>query len=232
MLPASDHTKIAVIVAGGMGTRMGADKPKQFLELQGKSILQRTTETFLNSYSDMRVILVLPQDHLEEGKKLLAGSPDRERILFAVGGETRFHSVRNGLEWVEGPSIVFIHDAVRCLLTVDLIRRCYDQAIRVGSAIPAIAATDSIRLVGDDSSVSVPRNKVRLIQTPQTFRSEVILSAYRAEYQEHFTDEASVVEFSGQPVHLIEGETHNLKITGPTDLITAEQYLRLFADPI
>lgn len=222
----SNPPKVAVIVAGGMGVRMGADKPKQFLELNGRPILLHTLETFLNSYADMQIVLVLPADHLEYGKNITADVFGKERIRFVTGGETRFHSVQNGLRTIDQSAIVLVHDAVRCLLSVALIRRCFEQACSLGSAIPVIPATDSIRLLEGDQCRALPRAQVRLVQTPQTFRSDILLPAYQAPYQTDFTDEASVVEHSGMPVHLIEGEERNRKITEPIDLIIAAEYLR------
>lgn len=223
---ASPLPKVAVIVAGGRGLRMKADTPKQFLELNGRPLLAYTLETFLQSYSDMQVVLVLPGDHLEAGEKIVQTLEGCARIRCTTGGETRFHSVQNGLRTITQPSIVFVHDAVRCLLTIALIRRCYEQALALGSAIPVIPATDSIRLVEGESSRALPRSQVRLVQTPQTFRSDILLPAYQTEYQTHFTDEASVVEYHGLPVHLIEGEERNRKITEPIDLLIAADYLR------
>ena len=222
----SQTSKIAVIVAGGVGVRMGADQPKQFLELDGKSILERTIETFLRSYADMQVILVLPQAHLEAGRESCQHVIGAERIRFTIGGETRFHSVQNGLQLIQEPAVVFVHDAVRCLLSISLIHRCFEQANRVGSAIPVIAATDSIRVMEGESSRSIPRSHVRLVQTPQTFRSELLLPAYDTDYRTEFTDEASVVEATGNAIHVIEGEPQNIKITSPMDLLVASEYLR------
>ncbi|MEY4892875.1 MAG: hypothetical protein RIQ34_1487 [Bacteroidota bacterium] len=224
-----DHSlrkKIAVVVAGGVGMRMGADRPKQFLALEGQSILNRTLETFLSSYLDLEVVLVLPDEHMDSGVQLVQGLPGSNRIRFVKGGETRFHSVQNGLATIDASSIIFVHDAVRCLLTIDLIHRCNDQALRQGSAIPAIVSKDSIRWLIDGKSKSIPRHQIRLIQTPQTFLSEVLLSAYQVKHHPDFTDEASVVEASGQPIYLINGEERNIKITHPDDLITAAQWLR------
>ena len=218
--------KIAVVVAGGIGMRMGADRPKQFLALEGRSILTRTLETFLSSYPDLQIVLVLPADHMDSGMEIAQGLVSSNRIRYVVGGETRFHSVQNGLSTIKESAVIFVHDAVRCLLTIDLIHRCYDQALRLGSAIPAIASKDSVRWVIDGKSRSIPRNEIRLIQTPQTFLSEVLLPAYQVNHHADFTDEASVVEASGHPVYLIEGEERNIKITHPDDLITAAQWLR------
>lgn len=226
---AMDHLsrkKIAVIVAGGVGLRMGADRPKQFLALDGAPILIRTVQTFLASYEALEVILVLPGDHLDQGMQLIQKLPGSHRLRFAVGGETRFHSVQNGLAAIHEPSVIFVHDAVRCLLSVDLIHRCYEQTIRLGSAIPAMESTDSIRLVSGHTSQAIARAQVRLIQTPQTFLSEWLLPAYQVAYRPEFTDEASVVEAAGHEVHLIQGEARNLKITQPDDLITAAQWLQ------
>ena len=225
-----DHSeniqKVAVVVAGGVGLRMGAAKPKQFLDLAGRPILVRTVETFLQSYPDMQVVVVLPADHIEEGKNILSVLAEKDRIQYVTGGETRFHSVQNGLQVIKKPAIIFVHDAVRCLITLDLIHRCYEGALTKGSAIPAIAATDSIRLVEEERSRSIPRNNVRLVQTPQTFRSEILIPAYQTPYRNEFTDEASVVEFFGETVHLVDGEIQNIKITGPLDILIAAEYLR------
>jgi 2-C-methyl-D-erythritol 4-phosphate cytidylyltransferase len=143
-----------------------------------------------------------------------------------AGGETRFHSVKNGLALVSEPSIVFVHDGVRCLVTADLIKRCYQQALEKGSAIPAVRATDSVRLIVSDSHQPADRDNVRIIQTPQTFQAQLLLSAFDRDYEEAFTDEATVVEAAGQKVWLIEGEYENIKITRPADLLVAETILR------
>ncbi|MFM7672126.1 MAG: 2-C-methyl-D-erythritol 4-phosphate cytidylyltransferase [Bacteroidota bacterium] len=228
--PASHSTvnraKVAVIVAGGQGLRMQSDRPKQFLELEGRPILLHTVETFLQSYSDMQVVLVLPQSHMEEGKKIISTLTGWERVRFALGGETRFHSVQNGLQQISGPAILFVHDAVRCLLSVQLIHRCYEQALALGSAIPVINATDSIRMIEGQQSRSLSRSNIRLVQTPQTFQSEILIPAYQTDYLTSFTDEASVVEHAGVPVHLVEGEEQNIKITRAIDLVIATAYLQ------
>ena len=205
---------------------MQADKPKQFLSLEGQSILERTIQTFLKSYEDLQLVLVLPADHLEEGRTMTQSLNEEGRIRYVVGGETRFQSVQNGLRTIQDTSIVFVHDAVRCLLSMDLIHRCHDQALQLGSAVPAIEATDSIRVVENELNRAIPRSQVRLIQTPQTFRSDILLPAYETSYQTSFTDEASVVEAAGGEVHLINGEMQNIKITSPLDLLVAAEYLK------
>jgi 2-C-methyl-D-erythritol 4-phosphate cytidylyltransferase len=217
--------KYAVIVAGGIGTRMGADKPKQFLLLKDKPILWHTLEQFLKAYNDLQIILVLPAEFLGIGIEILPSLKERERVQIITGGPTRFDSVKNGLSVIHRKGIVFVHDAVRCLVSVDLIHRCYEQAVEKGSAIPAVAATDSIRIVEGLSNVVADRTKVRIIQTPQTFQTELLMPAFERSFDPAFTDEATVVESAGTPVYLIEGEYSNIKITRPIDLIIAESIL-------
>jgi 2-C-methyl-D-erythritol 4-phosphate cytidylyltransferase len=217
--------KYAVIVAGGSGMRMGTMVPKQFLPLQGKPVLWYTLTAFLDAFPDLEIILVLPEAHLETGREILRSTHDPDRIWMAPGGETRFHSVRNGLSHIHQHSIVFVHDGVRCLLTPDLIRRCYHMAQEMGNAIPAITAVDSIRIETFDGNEFVDRNKIRIIQTPQTFYSDIVKAAFEQEYEESFTDEASVVERLGVKIHLIEGEPTNIKITHPIDVLIAEKIL-------
>lgn len=214
--------KIAIIVAAGTGSRMGSATPKQFLPIAGKSILYYTLQAFFQAFEDMQIILVLPEAYLAFGQKLIEELPERSRIQLTSGGTTRFKSVQNGLAFIKQPAIVFVHDGVRCLITPTLIRRCYTQALDSGSAIPAIAATDSLRTLNESGNQLLDRTKVRIIQTPQTFRSDILKKAFAQPYQEIFTDEASVVEADGASVALIEGETDNLKITRPVDLRLAE----------
>lgn len=214
--------KIAIIVAAGSGSRMGSATPKQFLSIAGKPILYYTLQAFFQAFEDMQIILVLPEAYLAFGQKLIEELPERSRIQLTSGGTTRFKSVQNGLAFIKEPAIVFVHDGVRCLITPTLIRRCYTQALDSGSAIPAIAATDSLRTLNESGNQLLDRTKVRIIQTPQTFRSDILKKAFAQPYQEIFTDEASVVEADGESVALIEGETDNLKITRAIDLRLAE----------
>lgn len=218
--------KFAVIVAGGIGSRMNQTMPKQFLLLNGKPIIYYTISTFLQAYVDVRIIIVIHKDFINEIEEITKDL-DTSRINIIEGGETRFHSVKNGLQLVEKDSIVFVHDAVRCLVSVNLIQRCYEHAIKNGNAIPVVTATDSIRLQNGDGSSSVERNKVKIVQTPQTFKSNMLLQAFEKEYQENFTDEATVVELNGNVIELIEGEFQNIKITRPSDLILASHYLEI-----
>jgi 2-C-methyl-D-erythritol 4-phosphate cytidylyltransferase len=217
--------KYAVIVAGGTGSRMGATKPKQFLLLKNKPILWHTLQQFLKAYDDLQIILVLPAEFIGLGIDILPQLMDRERVQIIAGGATRFDSVKNGLSVIHKKGIVFVHDAVRCLVSIDLIQRCYQQAVEKGNAIPAVAATDSIRMINGNSNVVADRNNVRIIQTPQTFQTDLLLPAFQVEYDPAFTDEATVLEASGASVYLIQGEYSNIKITRPVDLLIAESIL-------
>ena len=217
--------KYAVIVAGGSGLRMGADKPKQFLLLKEKPILWHTLQQFLKAFQDLKIILVLPAEFLGDGIAILPSLLDRERVQIIAGGATRFDSVKNGLSLIHKKGIVFVHDGVRCLVSVDLIQRCFFQALEKGSAVPAVAATDSIRMIEGENSHVADRNQVRIIQTPQTFRTELLLPAFQRDFEPLFTDEATVLEAAGKHIFLIDGEYSNIKITRPIDLLIAEKIL-------
>lgn len=218
--------KYAVIVAGGSGTRMGGTLPKQFLPLADKPLLYYTIRAFLDAYDDMQVIVVLPLDYIETGKEVIDAWFDHSRIQVCAGGETRFHSVQNGLQLVTQESIIFVHDAVRCLVSTELIHRCYEAALEKGTAIPVVPARDSIRILTDGDSSSIERERVVLVQTPQTFHSGILLPAYNIDHKEKFTDEASVVEAFGLKLHLVEGEETNIKVTTPSDMSICETLLK------
>ena len=218
--------KYAVIVAGGSGSRMNSNIPKQFLLIKNKPLLFYTIDVFLKTYDDLQVILVLPEEHLSKGQEIVDAFFDTSRISICPGGRTRFHSVKNGLQLINEDSIIFVHDGVRCLVTKDLIERCYKEAKRSGSAIPVITSKDSVRLVNGDAHIAVDRNTVKLVQTPQTFHSRILLTAFKIDYKDKFTDEAMVVEAFGIKVYLIEGEESNIKITTPADMFIAEQIIR------
>ena len=217
--------KFAIIVAGGSGTRMNSTLPKQFILLKGKPVLYYTINTFLQAYEDCNVILVLPENHLAYGKEIIDTYFNSGRIQVTAGGETRFHSVKNGLKLVNAESVVFVHDAVRCMISAKLIRNCYEAAVQFGAAVPVIASKDSVRLVTGDSNEALERNRVKLVQTPQTFFSSILLPAFEAEYSDAFTDEATVVEAGGHKIYLVEGEESNFKITLPVDLELAEKLM-------
>ena len=215
--------KYAIIAAGGSGQRMASTTPKQFLELNGKAILWYSVKAFIDAFDDIEIIVVVSPTFIEEARKICNGFAG---VSFIEGGASRFQSVKNGLAAVQESSIVFVHDAVRCLVTKDLLHRCYEQAGTNGSAIPSIAVNDSIRIIENGIHKVVDRNTIRIIQTPQTFRSEIILPAFKAKDNASFTDEATVVEAAGNEVHLIEGEQTNIKITRPVDLIIAEKLMQ------
>jgi 2-C-methyl-D-erythritol 4-phosphate cytidylyltransferase len=219
--------KFAIIVAAGSGTRMGSSTPKQFLLLKGKPVVWHTIHTFLGSFEDMEIILVIPQAHLDTGHSLLKLFPSTDRIRLVVGGETRFDSVKNGLALVEDPSIVFVHDGVRCLVSEQLIKNCYEETVRKGSAIPVIDSRDSVRLMNekDSGNEAVDRSRIKFLQTPQTFSSHLIVPAYGRPYNKKFTDESMVVEDFGVTPNLIAGEEFNIKITTPLDMIIAEKLM-------
>lgn len=217
--------KYAVIVAGGSGSRMNSAVPKQFLLLKNKPVLFYTLETFLNAYDDLKIILVLPEEHVATGQEIIDAWFDYKRIKIAVGGRTRFHSVQNGLQLIDEESIVMVHDAVRCLLSTALIHRCYAAALESGAAIPVIDCKDSVRFVSAHGNESLERANVKLVQTPQAFLSTILIPAYNIDYKEKFTDEATVVEAFGMKVQLVDGEEENIKITHPIDILCAEQIL-------
>jgi len=217
--------KYAVIVAGGAGTRMGGSIPKQFLEIEKKPILYYSIQVFLDAFEDINIILVLPPGFISAGKELIEKWFKKRSIQITTGGDTRFQSVRNGLSLIKSEAIIFVHDAVRCLVTKKLVQRCYNQAVKTGSAIPSIAVTDSVRLLSETGHETIDREKVVFIQTPQVFQSNILLSAFQTEFNGQFTDEASVVEAYGLNVTLVEGEADNIKITRPIDLIIAEKIL-------
>jgi 2-C-methyl-D-erythritol 4-phosphate cytidylyltransferase len=217
--------KYAVIVAGGSGLRMGTQVPKQFLLLHGKPVLWYTLDVFLRSYEDLDIILAAPEEHMETARTVAYATMAPERVRIVEGGRTRFQSVRNGLQPIREEAVIFVHDGVRCLLSTELVHSCYEQTVRLGSAIPVVDSKDSVRVVTGADSTAIDRSRVKLVQTPQTFLSSILLPAYGQEYRESFTDEASVVEASGGKVNLIAGEINNIKITTPIDLVIAEKLL-------
>ena len=218
--------KYAVIVAGGAGTRMNSTVPKQFLMLKGKPVLYYCIQAFLTAYGDCKIILVLPEEHIATGQEIIDAFFDYNRIQIAIGGRTRFHSVQSGLALIEEEdSVIFVHDAVRSLISIDLIKRCYDAVSEFGSAIPVIDCKDSVRVVSEDGNEVMDRNLIKLVQTPQAFHGKILLPAYRIDYKDKFTDEATVAEAFGLKVTLVQGDENNIKITNAVDLLIAESIL-------
>ena len=204
---------------------MGGTIPKQFLLVNNKPVLYYTLQSFLNAFADIQIILVLALDYIDMGQEIIDAYFDGDKIKVTGGGDTRFQSVKNGLQLIEGDAIIFVHDGVRCLLTENLIHRCYAEAMNSGTAIPVIASKDSVRVISEEGNDAIDRNKVMLVQTPQTFHSKILLAAFQIDYKEKFTDEATVVEAYGMKVALVEGEENNIKITNPVDLIIAEKII-------
>ncbi len=217
----SHPRKIAIIVAGGSGVRMGGAIHKQFLPLAGKPLLAHTLQAFADAYEDMEIILVLPVAHFGYAGDILQNFEAAPQVKVVAGGETRFHSVKNGLDQVSGDAVIFVHDGVRPLVTPALIRRCYEAALLHGSAIPVVPMKDSIRVVHETGNAAADRERYKMVQTPQTFTAAVLIPAFERPYNPLFTDEASVVEMAGHAIHLVAGDPENIKITQPHDLVIA-----------
>ena len=216
--------KYIIVVAGGKGLRMGGDIPKQFLPIKGKPVLMRTLEAFHAYDEQMELILVLPVDHQSYWKSLCEEYQFTLPYRLANGGETRFHSVQNGLALVEDESgVVGVHDGVRPFVAPSVIDACYTQAASGKAVVPVIDVVETVRhLVGEDESETVPRGDYKLVQTPQVFPVAMLKKAYQQPYTSHFTDDASVVEVMGEKVSLVSGNRENIKLTTPFDLKVAE----------
>ena len=219
--------KIALIVAAGNGSRMNSAVPKQFLFIKNKPVLFYTIKAFIDAYHDIEIILVLPEEHIGKGQEIIDGYFDNKKFKIAPGGRTRFHSVQNGLALIEDENaIIFVHDGVRCAVTTALIHRCYNEALKNGTAVPATACRDSVRMINDGGNKVLDRDKIKLVQTPQTFHSKILIPAFEIDFKDQFTDEATVVEAFGLKVNLVEGEEENIKITKPADLFVVEYLMQ------
>lgn len=235
--------KYCIIVAGGSGQRMRSALPKQFLLLDGRPVLMHTVGRFYSFDPSVEIIVVLPAAHQALWRRLVKEYSFAVRHVVAEGGDERFHSVKAGLGVmrasdhggvvgeslvpaentgnVPGESLVAIHDGVRPLVSHDTIWRCFADAEEYGNAVPFIEPADSVRLLSGDGSLPRPRSEVRLIQTPQVFRSSLIINAYDRPYDPSFTDDATVAEAAGAIIHLTHGNRENIKITTPEDLVVA-----------
>ncbi|HNP54408.1 MAG TPA: 2-C-methyl-D-erythritol 4-phosphate cytidylyltransferase, partial [Ferruginibacter sp.] len=200
--------------------------PKQFLLLQDKPVLYYSIRAFLDAFDTVQLILVLPEAHRATGEQIIHQYFPDHSIEIVNGGETRFHSVYNGLQAIPGNGIVLVHDAVRCLISTDLLQRCVQAVQDHGSAVPVIPVKDSLRQINGAHHQAVDRNQFRLVQTPQCFAVDKMKQAFEQPYREGFTDEASVLEAGGESVHLIEGEERNIKLTTPADLALASFFLQ------
>ena len=228
-----------IIVAGGKGLRMGSDIPKQFLPIGGKPVLMRTIERFREYSGDLQIILVLPKPQQDYWKELCKEYDFKVEYLLTNGGDTRFHSVQNGLALVpdDAEGVVGVHDGVRPFPSIEVIRRCYETARTTKAVIPVIPIVETVRQIlpsnqsnpntlSNPSSITVPRDQYRLVQTPQTFDIQLLKAANRQPYNDGFTDDASVVESYGQPITLVDGNRENIKITTPYDMVVAEAIIR------
>lgn len=216
----------ALIVAGGKGTRIKSKLPKQFLELKGKPILIHTLEAFYRYSENITVILVLPEDDFAIWNEICKKYNFTKPVILQKGGETRFQSVKNGLEKIEGNGLVAIHDGVRPLVSEDIIGASFRLAAVHQSAVAAVRLKESIRMTDQDNTKAMDRSRFRLIQTPQTFSIELIKQAYQLKEDPTMTDDASVVEKLGHTISLFEGSYENIKITTPEDLIVAEALMK------
>lgn len=215
----------AIIVAGGKGTRIKSALPKQFLELNGLPILIHTINAFQRYSKDITIILVLPEDDFKTWQSLCIKHNFTTSLILQKGGDTRFQSVKNGLERIDGDGLVAIHDGVRPLVSEDIIGASFRLAAVHKSAVAAVRLKESIRITDQDNTKAVDRSKYRLIQTPQTFEVGLIKNAYQIKDDPSLTDDASVAERSGLVISLFEGSYENIKITTPEDLIVAKALL-------
>ncbi|MGB4292045.1 MAG: 2-C-methyl-D-erythritol 4-phosphate cytidylyltransferase [Bacteroidales bacterium] len=215
----------ALIVAGGSGKRMGIDTPKQFLELAGKPVLMHTIERFRKFNSSIEIITVLPENQLRFWNELLKKYSFDIPHTLVKGGKHRFISVKNGLEFVNGPGLVAIHDGVRPLVSRETLKRCFEAAEKYGNAIPVISPSESIRIVTDEGTEPINRAKIKIVQTPQVFDIDTIKNAYKQDYDPCFLDDATVLEKTGVKINLVEGNRENIKITNPEDLFIAQTLL-------
>ena len=217
-----------IIVAGGSGSRMKSDIPKQFIPVNGLPVLMHTLKAFRNYSAEIKIILVLPESQFSFWNQLCQKHLFTIDYLLIAGGETRFHSVKNGLESIkEDYGLVAVHDGVRPIVSREIISESFLKAAEFGTAVVSVALKDSIRRVNENGdNISLDRATCRLIQTPQTFRLTWMKKAFNNAYQPSFTDCASVLEFEGYDIHLTEGSYENIKITTPEDLKWAEMYLK------
>ncbi|HBE39598.1 MAG TPA: 2-C-methyl-D-erythritol 4-phosphate cytidylyltransferase [Bacteroidales bacterium] len=217
--------RYALIVAGGTGERMKNDIPKQFIEVAGKPVLMHTIGKFKDFDESIEIIVVLPENQFGFWDEL------KKKYSFTVphaivkGGDSRFLSVKNGLEAIVEEGLVAIHDGVRPLVSIDTIRRCFETAERLGNAIPVIPVSESLRMVTGKGNEPVGRDCIKLVQTPQVFRTNLIKKAFLQEYLPEFTDDAMVIEKTGVKINLVDGNRENIKITNPEDLIIARGLL-------
>jgi 2-C-methyl-D-erythritol 4-phosphate cytidylyltransferase len=222
----SNFNKWVIITAGGSGLRMGTSTPKQFLTIGGKPLLAHTIDAFTNALPEVNIVLVLPSDKIEDWKEQSSAFTSAANCKIVTGGKTRFESVKNGLYAIDDSNaLIAVHDGVRPMISSELIHRVFEEAIMNGNAIPVIPVQESLRKIEGSTNTVADREAYRIVQTPQCFKADQLLPAFKKHDDETFTDEASVVEKSGYPIHLVEGEPMNIKITTPTDLERAAKFI-------
>lgn len=204
---------------------MNSPVPKQFLQLMGLPVLYHTIQRFIDYSNELNIVVVLPAGNPEATASLLRHFESVKNIKVVEGGETRFHSVQNGLRAIDTDGIVFIHDGVRPFVSIEVLERCYQGALKFGNAVPSIPLKDSIRFVQGNDNRSVSRSEYQAMQTPQTFRIADIQAAFKQAFTPAFTDEAAVFEQAGHTIRLVDGNDENIKITTPADLALANYLL-------
>ena len=218
-----DLQKYVIIVAGGVGKRMVSDIPKQFIELCGLPLMMHAINRFVEYDSTIRIVVVLPGPEIERWNDLCRKHNFYTEHTVVEGGYERFYSVKNGLKAITGQSFVAVHDGVRPLVSTETIKRCFDMAAQRGNAIPVIEPSESVRKTGSgDKNQTLNRDNIKLVQTPQVFRSDLLLRAYNSDYLPSYTDDATVVEQLGENINLVPGNIENIKITTQEDLIVAK----------
>ena len=214
--------KHVIIVAGGKGLRMSGEVPKQFIVFAGKPILMHAIEAFTRYDANINIVLVLPETQISFWQDLCEKYAFSQRYTIAKGGETRFHSVKNGLALIDGEGLLAIHDGVRPLVSRETIERCFVAAAEHRAVVPVVDCVDSIRQIVGTESIAVERTAFKLVQTPQVFDVRLLKNAYEQTFSPAFTDDASVVESFGSKIHLVEGNRENIKITTSFDLKMAD----------
>lgn len=214
--------KTIIVVAGGKGSRMNSETPKQFLTLANKPILIHAINRFVKFDPCIKIILVLPEEHIHVWEELSMEYKVSHVVDVVIGGETRYQSVQNGMKLIDSTDVVGVHDGVRPLVSNETIKRCFQIAYESGNAIPSLPVEETLRTVSENTSKWVNRDEFRTIQTPQCFRYEVLKDAYTQPFDPSFTDDASVVENLGVAIKLVDGNRENIKITRPEDLRLAE----------
>lgn len=216
-----------IIVAGGTGSRMRSDIPKQFLKINQTPIIVLSIQQFISFDPQIKVVIAVHKDFQSHLTTILKKYFPNKKITIVLGGETRFHSVKNALSAIdETGGIIGIHDAARPFVSVDVIKNCYATAAKKGNAIPAITLSESVRKVSSHQNKAVNRNDYKVIQTPQCFKTTLIKKAFQKKYSTKFTDDATVLESIGEHINLVEGNFENIKITNPNDLIIAKAYAK------